>query len=109
MPVPAARTQAYRPFVGRDMILGIRPEHCVEYRPHSEDSGLADLAVRVDVIEPLGMDTMIHFEFAGKQICSRVDPYAVGDVGETIRLMMDMNRIHLIDPATDQVVKSDSS
>jgi len=108
LPLPAANTRDYRAFVGRDMILGIRPEHCVEYRPHSEDSDLADLAVRVDVIEPLGMDTMIHFEFAGKQICSRVDPYAVGDVGETIRLMMDMNRIHLIDPATDKVVKSDS-
>jgi len=108
LPVPAARTQSYRPYVGREMILGIRPEHCAEYRPHSEASGMADLAVRVDVIEPLGMDTMIHFEFAGKQICSRVNPYAVSDVGATIQLMMDMNRMHLIDPTTDKVVKHDN-
>jgi multiple sugar transport system ATP-binding protein len=108
LPVPAARTQSYRPYVGREMILGIRPEHCAEYRPHSEASGMADFAVRVDVIEPLGMDTMIHYEFAGKQICSRVNPYAVSDVGATIQLMMDMNRIHLIDPTTDKVVKHDN-
>ncbi len=108
LPVPAARTQSYRPYVGREMILGIRPEHCVEYRPHSEASGMADLAVRVDVIEPLGMDTMIHYEFAGKQICSRVNPHAVSYVGETIQLMMDMNRMHFIDPKTDKVVKHDN-
>ena len=70
---------------------------------------MADLSVRVDVIEPLGMDTMIHFMLAGKQICSRVDPYAVGDVGDTIQLMMDMNRMHLIDPTTDKVVKHDNN
>ena len=108
LPVPAAKTQYYRPYVGREMILGIRPEHCAEYRPHSEESGMVDLSVRVDVIEPLGMDTMIHYELAGKQICSRVNPYAVSDVGETIQLMMDLNRMHLIDPTTDKVVKHDN-
>ncbi|UCD78153.1 MAG: sn-glycerol-3-phosphate ABC transporter ATP-binding protein UgpC [Desulfobacterales bacterium] len=108
LPVPAVRTQSYRPYVGREMILGIRPEHCVEYRPHSEDSGMADLAVRVDVIEPLGMDTMIHYELAGKQICARVNPYSVNDVGEILQLTIDMNRMHLIDPTTDKVVKHDN-
>ncbi len=69
---------------------------------------MVDLSVRVDVIEPLGMDTMIHYALAGKQICSRVNPFAVSDVGETIQLMMDMNRMHLIDPTTDKVVKHDN-
>ena len=109
LPVPEARTQHYYPYAGREMILGIRPEHCFEYRPHIENSGMAQLSVRVDVIEPLGMDTMIHFELAGKQICARVNPYAVNDIGETIQVMMDMNRMHLIDPATDKVVKHDNS
>ena len=81
-----------------------RPEHCVEHRPHSEGEGMAGFTVKVDVIEPLGMDTMIHFELAGKQICSRVNPYAVRDVGESIQLMMDMNRMHLIDPTSDKVI-----
>jgi len=68
LPIPAARTKRYRPYVGREMTLGIRPEHCVENRPHSEGSGMAEISVRIDVIEPLGMDTMIHFELAGRQM-----------------------------------------
>jgi multiple sugar transport system ATP-binding protein len=108
LPVPAARNSSYRPYVGKDMILGIRPEHCSEYHPHSEGAEMADFAVRIDVIEPLGMDTMIHYDLAGKQICSRVNPYSVSDVGQTIKLMMDMNRMHLIDPTTDKVVNHDN-
>jgi len=104
LPVPTSHADRYRPYVGRKMIFGIRPEHCSEHRPHDEDSAMGDFSARVDVIEPLGMDTMIHFEIAGNHICSRVDPYAVKEIGETIGLMMDMRSMHLIDPETDKVV-----
>jgi hypothetical protein len=50
------------------------------------------------------MDTMVHFKFAGKPVCSLVDPYAAKNAGETIRLMIDMGKMHLIDPSTDKVV-----
>ena len=102
--VPPARTERYRPHLDREMILGIRPEHCIEFRPHEENSHWVDFQARVEVVEPLGMDTMVHFKFAGKSICSLVDPYAVKNAGETIRFMIDMKKMHLIDPKTDKVV-----
>jgi multiple sugar transport system ATP-binding protein len=102
--VPQARTERYRPCLDREMILGIRPEHCIEFRPHEANTDWVDFQARVEVVEPLGMDTMVHFKFAGKSICSLVDPYAAKNAGETIRLMIDMKKMHLIDPQTDQVV-----
>jgi hypothetical protein len=33
-----------------------------------------------------------------------VDPYAAKDAGETMHFMMDMRKMHLIDPKTDKVV-----
>jgi multiple sugar transport system ATP-binding protein len=104
LPVPLARTERYRPYVDREMIFGIRPEHCIEFRPHEPDSDWADFQTRVEVVEPLGMDTMVHFKFADKPICSLVDPYAAKNPGETIRLMVDMKKMHLIDPGTDKVI-----
>jgi multiple sugar transport system ATP-binding protein len=104
LPVPPSRTDRYRLYAGKDMVLGIRPEHCVEYRPHGEDSGMAEFRARVEVVEPLGMDTMIHFRFGARQISSLVDPYAAKEAGETMRFMMDMRKMHLIDPITDKVV-----
>jgi multiple sugar transport system ATP-binding protein len=102
--VPWAREERYRPHLGREMILGIRPEHCIEIRPHEAHGGWADFEARVEVVEPLGMDTMVHFKLAGKPVCSLVDPYAAQNAGETIRLMMDMKKMHLLDPRTDKVV-----
>jgi multiple sugar transport system ATP-binding protein len=104
LPVLRARTERYRAYSGKEMVLGIRPEHCVEYRPYPENSGMAEFQARVEVVEPLGMDTMIHFKFGTRQISSLVDPYAAKDAGETMHFMMDMRKMHLIDPITDKVV-----
>jgi multiple sugar transport system ATP-binding protein len=104
LPVPLSLMDRYRAFAGKEMVLGIRPEHCVENRPHEEDSGMAGFQARVEVVEPLGMDTMIHFKFGARQISSLVDPYAAKDAGETMHFMMDMRKMHLIDPKTDKVV-----
>jgi multiple sugar transport system ATP-binding protein len=104
LPVPLARTERYRSYLDRELILGIRPEHCIEFRPHEADSDWAAFQTQVEVVEPLGMDTMVHFTFAGKSICSLVDPYAAKNSGETIRLMIDMKKMHLIDPHTDKVI-----
>jgi len=102
--IPQTRKERYRPHLGRGMVLGVRPEHCIEVRPHEADAGWADFEARVEVVEPLGMDTMVHFKFAGIPVCSLVDPYAAKNAGETIRLMIDMKKMHLLDPATDKVV-----
>jgi multiple sugar transport system ATP-binding protein len=102
--VPPSRADHYGTYAGREMVLGIRPEHCVEYRPHDKDSGMVEFQARVEVVEPLGMDTMIHFKFGVRQISSLVDPYAAKDAGETMYFMMDMRKMHLIDPKTDKVV-----
>ena len=102
--IPLARRERYRAYLDREMLLGIRPEHCIEFRPHEASSDWADFEARVEVVEPLGMDTMLHFKFGGKSICSLVDPYAAKNAGETIRLMVDMKKMHLIEPQTDKVV-----
>jgi multiple sugar transport system ATP-binding protein len=104
LPVPRSRTDRYRAYTGREMVLGIRPEHCTENRPHEEDSGLAEFQARVEVVEPLGMDTMIHFKLGARQVSSLVDPYAAKDAGETMHFMMDLRKMHLLDPKTDKVV-----
>ncbi len=104
LPVPSSQAERYRAFAGREMVLGIRPEHCGEYRPHGEDSGMADFRARVEVVEPLGMDTMVHFRFGARQVSSLVDPYAAQGAGEAMHFMMDMRKMHLIDPKTDKVV-----
>jgi multiple sugar transport system ATP-binding protein len=47
---------------------------------------------------------MVYFLVDGIEVCGRVDPAAAGNVGEAMRLVADVNQMHLIDPRTETVV-----
>jgi multiple sugar transport system ATP-binding protein len=103
LPVPESRATRYRTFAGRDLVLGLRPEHLTEPR-RSEGGGASEFAVTLDVVEPLGMETMVFFTVNGQEICARVDPAAARGPGQQMRLAANVEHMHLIDPATDAVL-----
>jgi len=103
LPVPASREARYRPRVGHELIFGLRPEHIREGRG-DVPPGMAAFEARLDVVEPMGMETMVYFLVDGVEVCGRVDPAAAGTVGEPMRLVADVNQMHLIDPRTELVV-----
>jgi multiple sugar transport system ATP-binding protein len=85
------------------MTLGIRPEHITDQRPHS-GGGFEDFEAGVEVVEPMGIDTMVFFSINGTELCARARPRAVGPIGKSMPFTVDMNEMHLIDPANDRVV-----
>jgi multiple sugar transport system ATP-binding protein len=103
LPVPAAHAARCRSAAGRDLILGLRPEHLTEPRRSERDDGGA-FDVMLDVVEPLGMETMVFFNVNGNEICGRVDPGSARGPGESMRLAANVEHMHLIDPATDAVL-----
>ncbi len=56
------------------------------------------------VLEPMGIDTMVFFTIGDTEICARSEPTSVGHVGETMTFTVNMDKMHLIDPASDAVV-----
>jgi multiple sugar transport system ATP-binding protein len=103
LPVPEDRAARYKPFAGKPMIFGIRPEHLTEKKAHTHKS-FTDFKAKVDVLEPMGMDTMVFLNINGEEICARSTPKAVSKVGEDMEFSIDMSRMHLIDPRSDKVV-----
>ena len=101
--VPAARVDRYGPYKGKKMTLGIRPEHMTETHD-MEKPGVVRMDALVDVIEPMGMETLVHHFVDGVAVCSRIDPNVHTGPGETLPLAIDMNNMHLIEDATNKVV-----
>ncbi len=101
-PVPEARAARYRSFVGRELIFGLRPEHITEPRGSGDEACQFDATL--DVVEPMGMETMVFFPVNGTEICGRVDPSSAKNSGEPMRLYANLNHMHLIDPATEAVL-----
>ena len=103
MAIPAARVDRYGPYKGKKMTLGIRPEHMTETHD-SEKPGTQILNAKVDVVEPMGMETLVHHFVDGVAVCSRIDPNVHTGPGEILPLAVDMNNMHLIEDATNRVV-----
>jgi multiple sugar transport system ATP-binding protein len=102
-PVPPDRIARYRPYAGRELTFGLRPEDIIEKRGDLPP-GRAAFDAQLDVVEPMGMETMVYFLVQGTEVCGRVDPAVAGKPGETMPLVADLNHMHLIDPQTDQVL-----
>src|SRR5204863_400571 len=67
--LPAERDPRYRPHAGKPgLILGLRPEHITDPRPPLRPAQRS-FEVAVDVCEPLGMETLLHFTLQGIDVC----------------------------------------
>jgi multiple sugar transport system ATP-binding protein len=102
--VPPQRTERYRPHLGKELIFGLRPEHMTEPRSYGTNGASQTFTIDLDVVEPMGMETMVFFAIGGKEVCARVSPSAAGNAGEPMQLAADLEHMHLIDPETDLVL-----
>jgi multiple sugar transport system ATP-binding protein len=103
LPIPPARASRYAAYKDKPMVLGLRPEHLFEYHDNP-NPGVVRLDAPVDVVEPMGMETLVHFFVDGTPVCARVDPNTHAEPEQTIPLSADLNNMHLIEPETGRVV-----
>jgi multiple sugar transport system ATP-binding protein len=103
LPVPTSRTDRYGPYIGKPLVFGIRPEHLSGLYGRAAEPSAGFTAI-VDVVEPMGMETMVFFTLAGAEMCARVAPDSAAEAGRPMRFHADMGHMHLIAPDTDLVI-----
>lgn len=81
-------------------VLGIRPEH---FAVAADSAG--GMTINVKLVEPLGSDTLIHFDLAGVSAIARVDPSLRPKVGDRLSLRPQAGKTHLFDAANGQVLR----
>jgi multiple sugar transport system ATP-binding protein len=90
--------------VGREgLLLGLRPEHVLEQRPHLERDQ-CPFEVTLEVTEPMGMETLVYFLVDGVEVCGRVSPNAGARAGAAMRLVADLDHMHLVDDRSGKVL-----
>ncbi|MCP5153195.1 MAG: sn-glycerol-3-phosphate import ATP-binding protein UgpC [Ectothiorhodospiraceae bacterium] len=80
---------------GAPLTVGIRPEHLET----DEAPGRDPVDLTIDLVEPLGADTLVHGALDGAELTARLPGGAVHTAGERLRLWIEPERIHLFDPA----------
>jgi multiple sugar transport system ATP-binding protein len=92
--------------VGKDVILGVRPEHIFRYHADlkAQKPGLATLTAPVELVEPTGAETMAVMKIGDVEIVGRFDPDGAPEMGENITLGIDMSHACLFDPSTKRLI-----
>ncbi len=87
-----------RDTIDAPVCLGIRPEHLL---PVDEPDDTT-LTTRVELVEPLGADTLAHVRLEGQDepLVARLDGVHAVAEGDTLYLRPDADRLHLFDHET---------
>ena len=96
------RTQGY---VGKDIILGVRPEDLHDEPVFIDASQGATIKATVEVSELTGAETMIYSQFEGQDFVARVDSRTDVSPGQVIELAFDMNKVHFFDAETERRIR----
>ena len=89
-------------YVGKDVILGFRPESC-DVVPAGASSVESDncFQARVDIVEPMGPETYFHLQTGAHSVVSRSPASAQqSDVGRQLTFQIRADAAHLFDPVT---------
>lgn len=102
--VPKERAPALQPLIGREMMFGIRPEniHDKDYVPTGIHA--ASIEVDVDVTELMGNEVFLHTMAGEQKLLARVDPRTDAKAGESIEVVVDLERMQVFDPDTQETV-----
>ena len=104
LPLPAEQAERLRGQTGRKLVAGLRPENIREAAGHDGAGSGVRHDVAVDIVEPLGRETIVYFRLGDATLCARVGTEVHPRAGERTSLVFHPDRLHLIDPETDLVL-----
>jgi len=95
----AAKVESY---VGKEVVLGIRPEHI---HSASEVSGEKYQSFTGDVVtvENLGSENLVYFTLEGMQYCAKAGEDFAQKDGK-VELSLELERVHVFDPETQLTI-----
>ena len=98
-----ARSALPRRLPARSCYSGCGPNTSPSRRRSDREQN-CEFTATPDIVEPMGMETLVYFTIEGQQICGRVDPGSGAQPRETMRLVANMDHMHLIDPSSGAVL-----
>ena len=90
-----------RSYVGRDVILGVRPEQITDMSSAHGDVG-QELGCLIDLVEPTGPDTLLTTRLNGAAVTCRTHPIEAVRPGQTMQLSFNLSKAALFDPANGE-------
>ena len=108
LPLPEWKGKILRDkeYIGKDMIVGIRTE---DIYPECEGTAIPDVKLEtlegeVRAMDVLGAEKKLYLTVGNAELSALARTYAAVNVGDTVRIQIAVNQIHLFDAETELAV-----
>ena len=88
----------------RNVLMGLRPEHVTSGERVRGAS--AEIRARVDVVEPLGHEVVVHTRVGDESIVAKLEPHHIPEVGSELSLTVALDALHLFDATSETSLAS---
>ena len=106
LPASKADNDSLKYYVDKEVIMGIRPENIHDEEMYLSAAKTGIIEADVDVTEMLGAETFLYITCEGIPLTARVSPRCTARPGDTIKLAIDANKVHLFDPSDEHALLS---
>lgn len=91
-------------YIGKEVVMGIRPESMHDEAVFLESMPDSIVNARVEVVEMLGSETLLHMFIDDIGCTARVNPRTKTRSGDIVKIAIDTNRVHLFDKETEKTI-----
>ena len=90
--------------VGKEVVLGIRPEDLHDEEAFLTSSPESCVDAHVEITEMMGAETYLYLKIGETQFTARVNPRSTAKTDDDIKIALDLNKIHLFDKETEMAI-----
>jgi multiple sugar transport system ATP-binding protein len=83
-----------QPYLGKEIIIGIRPEDLLV---STEKSSAENISVQIEVVEPMGNETLLYFTLQDTQMIARGNQNQSYKTGSVYLMHFNKSNIHFFD------------
>ncbi len=95
--LPASLRVRLNHYHKQEMILGVRPENISQSSYSNQQENV--ISATVEIVEPLGNRTDVYLRnLSGERLILSTAPYTELKAGHTVKVHIDMNKIHIFEP-----------
>ncbi|MBE6012380.1 MAG: sn-glycerol-3-phosphate ABC transporter ATP-binding protein UgpC [Lachnospiraceae bacterium] len=95
------------PFLGKEVILGIRPEDLHIEPVYMEQKSVGVFEADLDLVELMGSELYLYLNTEGNNFISKVPARYVPKQGEKLQVALDCTKMHIFDTETEKNIVFD--
>ena len=104
LPETKAQTLIEKGYENKTVVLGIRPEDIKDEEIFINSTPGGVIEATIKVYEMLGAEVFLYFSIDQFDLTVRVNPRTTARPGDTIKLALDLSKIHIFDKETEQAI-----